>query len=126
MGKTSTSHLNKDTIDHIIENDQSHQDDDSLLLQLINMYTTKTRDRVIEIGRQVADKNYKVAAQEAHAVRNNALNLGAMEVARICQEMEDAVVENYSVNFEELFAQLVEEYEDSTSELLQIQSNYIH
>src|SRR5579864_380270 len=63
-------------------------DDQGLIADLIDAFSTDTAVRIRRIHEALAASNFSTIRAEAHTIRGSALEVGADAVAEACQELE--------------------------------------
>ena len=81
---------------------------DRLLEQMIRLFLENSPERLEQIRRGLEEGPLSVAERGAHSLKSSAANVGAREVSRIAQEMEDAASEGDGDRVHELQPFLVE------------------
>ena len=61
-----------------------------LLVELIDLYLEDTPQRIMAIRSAAAEKNWVQLKRAAHTVKGSSGTLGLRQVARVCQELEEA------------------------------------
>lgn len=59
-----------------------------LIVELIDLYLEDVPRRMAVMRRSLADRSWLILKREAHSLRGSSGNLGALDMARICQEIE--------------------------------------
>lgn len=68
--------------------------DDSLILFLSSNFNDSVPKRIDSIGSYVKNREWGKVKKELHALKNTFGNIGASDVAELCQFMEDSVDDN--------------------------------
>ena len=118
--------VNRTTIQHLIDAAHESGSDDSMLDNLISVFQNATRVRVEQLGMEIEHGNYKVASQLAHVIKASAANLGALDLAELCQSIEDAVNTRTKIDWNSTYAKVITEYNSTMQELSQMSSTYRH
>lgn len=83
----------------------------SLIVELIDLYGGDAPRRVAAMRESLAKRNWLSLKREAHSLRGSSGNLGAIQMAVICAEIEGIESENRSQNIEALLSCLERELE---------------
>ena len=65
-------------------------DGGAMLARLVNMYLTKTPDRIKLLREHVAARNFTEVSREAHTLKGASGSIGAARVADTCAQIEQA------------------------------------
>ena len=65
-------------------------DGSDLLVELIDLYLQDTPQRIMAIRSAAAEKNWVLLKRAAHTVKGSSGTLGLRQVAKVCQELEEA------------------------------------
>ncbi|MDQ2977545.1 MAG: Hpt domain-containing protein [Acidobacteriota bacterium] len=82
-----------------------------LIVELIDLYLEDAPRRVGVMRESLAKKNWLSVKREAHSLRGSSGNLGAFQVALICDEIEVIEYEDPSPSFEAIISCLEQELE---------------
>lgn len=108
----------RSALEHLREVDKDFDPcDEPVLMKLVFVFNTVTKVRIHKMCLAIANQQYKVAGQQAHLVKASAVNLGAITLAEICQDIEDAANSNAQVNWKELSDMASAAYMDAKEEI---------
>ena len=95
------------------------EDDPDLVKSLIQLFLDTTPARLASLKKAFAERNAKVLYLEAHGLKSGCANMGALDLARICGELEKIGKSSGSLDAANLLIHQFEaEYERAQSELL--------
>ncbi len=63
--------------------------EDALIAGLIADYESDSKKQVAELIRQLQEKNLKIINETAHGLKSISATLGMVQIAEICQQLED-------------------------------------
>jgi HPt (histidine-containing phosphotransfer) domain-containing protein len=82
-----------------------------LIVELIDLYLEDVPRRMALMRKSLADRSWLLLKRDAHNLRGSSGNLGALEMARICQEIEGVEAGNRFPGMEALLSRLEQELE---------------
>jgi HPt (histidine-containing phosphotransfer) domain-containing protein len=82
-----------------------------LIVELIDLYLEDAPRRMAVMRKSLADSNWTLLKREAHSLRGSSGNVGALAMARICQEIEGAESAGMFRGIEALLSRLEQELE---------------
>jgi HPt (histidine-containing phosphotransfer) domain-containing protein len=82
-----------------------------LIVELIDLYLEDARRRLTVMKESLAQRNWLSVKREAHSLRGSSGNLGALQMALICDEIEDLESRDLFPSIEALIGRLEQELE---------------
>ena len=91
---------------------------EALVAQLLELFVIQTPERVASIRHGSRPEMTEVAARAAHSLRSTATNLGALRLAALAEEAENALKQGEFEGLADLADALEREFEKARSELV--------
>jgi len=89
--------IDRETVDMLREMDEV-TDDENLILELVDEYLTHSALLVSEITTLIKQRSLPELAAKAHSLKGASLNIGALALFEVCDQLELAIRSQQSVD----------------------------
>ena len=92
VAMTSTAETDSDVVvlDEEVWKSLASQTDSQTMKEIMDIFFVDTQDRVKKVVQAISVKDYQTIGFEAHSIKSTARTLGALRLANVCRNIEDA------------------------------------
>jgi HPt (histidine-containing phosphotransfer) domain-containing protein len=94
----------------------------SLLNELIDLYLEHSPERIQDAQKAFNTKDSKLLKHAVHTLKGSSQNLGALQVGKVCREIEELLTANEWEKIETRLNDLIATFDASCKELQKIRS----
>lgn len=107
-------------IDFNIINNLKEIGDQEFLVELIDIFLGQSQDLIDEIKSGAEKKDNQIITKAAHKLKGSCLNLGAMSMGEVCQDIEHTSRDNNLSDIELKINELMSLHKETCEELIKL------